>query len=97
MMGVTSSRGGAASWMGFSLARFTSCLTWCDLTCHHAGIKLVLNSRVASVSEREVQVVNKANETASIKFGACVWATGVAMNPLLKSLQEQLPGQNHFR
>ncbi|KAG2424696.1 hypothetical protein HXX76_014272 [Chlamydomonas incerta] len=62
-----------------------------------AGIKLVLNSRVASVEDGVVRVVNKANETTDIKFGACVWATGIAMNPLIRQLQEKLPGQSHFR
>ncbi|KAG2428088.1 hypothetical protein HYH02_014479 [Chlamydomonas schloesseri] len=62
-----------------------------------AGIKLVLNSRVASVEDGVVRVVNKANETTDIKFGACVWATGIAMNPLVRQLQEKLPGQSHFR
>ncbi len=57
----------------------------------------MLNSRVASVSDGVVKVVNKANETVDVPFGACVWATGVAMNPLIKALQEKLPGQNHFR
>lgn len=34
-----------------------------------------------------------------IPFGACVWATGVAMHPLIKQLQERLPAgtQTHFR
>ncbi|PNW69798.1 hypothetical protein CHLRE_19g750547v5 [Chlamydomonas reinhardtii] len=62
-----------------------------------AGIKLVLNSRVASVEDGVVRVVNKANESVDIKFGACVWATGIAMNPLVRQLQEKLPGQSHFR
>lgn len=62
-----------------------------------AGIKLVLNSRVAAVEDGCVKVVNKANETTDIKFGACVWATGIAMNPLIKMMQEKLPGQGHFR
>ncbi|KAG2486568.1 hypothetical protein HYH03_014738 [Edaphochlamys debaryana] len=62
-----------------------------------AGVKLVLNSRVASVEDGCVRVVNKANEATDIKFGACVWATGIAMNPLVKQLQEKLPGQSHFR
>ena len=26
-----------------------------------------------------------------------MWATGIAMNPLIKTVQSQLPGQNHFR
>jgi len=62
-----------------------------------AGIKLVLNSRVASVGDGVVTVISKTNETEEIPFGACVWATGIAMNPLIKTVQSQLPGQNHFR
>ncbi|CAL5221824.1 g4081 [Coccomyxa viridis] len=64
------------------------------------GIDLVLNSRVASVSRNVVTVVDsKKNETSDIPFGACVWATGVAMHPLVKQLQERLPEgtQTHFR
>ncbi|GBF96542.1 hypothetical protein Rsub_09125 [Raphidocelis subcapitata] len=61
------------------------------------GIELVLNSRVASVRDGYVNVVNKANEETELPFGACVWATGIAMNPLLKQIQEVLPGQSHFR
>ncbi|GAX84552.1 hypothetical protein CEUSTIGMA_g11973.t1 [Chlamydomonas eustigma] len=62
-----------------------------------AGIKLVLNSRVASVGDGVVTVVNKQNQAEEIPFGACVWATGIAMNPLIKQLQPLIPGQNHFR
>ncbi|GIL56627.1 hypothetical protein Vafri_11967 [Volvox africanus] len=62
-----------------------------------AGIKLVLNSRVAAVEDGCVKVLNKANDVTEIKFGACVWATGIAMNPLIRQLQEKLPGQSHFR
>eukprot|EP00798_Chlamydomonas_sp_ICE-L_P004949 gene4949-34725_t len=63
-----------------------------------AGIELVLNSRVASVGDGFVNVVNKVDNTEeSIPFGACVWATGIAMNPLLKLVQERIPEQNHFR
>ena len=52
------------------------------------GIDLVLNSRVESVSRNVVTVVDsKKNESSDIPFGACVWATGVAMHPLVKQLQ----------
>ncbi|EIE19302.1 nucleotide-binding domain-containing protein [Coccomyxa subellipsoidea C-169] len=64
------------------------------------GIDLVLNSRVASVAPNKVIVVNsQTNSTNEIPFGACVWATGVAMHPLIKQLQERLPegSQTHFR
>lgn len=47
-----------------------------------------MNSRVASVDANKVTVVNSLrNETSEIPFGACVWATGVAMHPLIKELQ----------
>lgn len=62
-------------------------------------IELIFNSRVTSVSEGEVTVVNNnTKEEYTILFGACVWSTGVAMHPLLKQLQGKLPEtQNHFR
>lgn len=53
--------------------------------------------RTAVTKNHTVTVVNKAGEESEIKFGACVWATGIAMNPLVKQLQEVLPGQTHFR
>uniref|UniRef100_A0A7S3QLS1 NADH:ubiquinone reductase (non-electrogenic) n=1 Tax=Dunaliella tertiolecta TaxID=3047 RepID=A0A7S3QLS1_DUNTE len=62
-----------------------------------AGVKLVLNSRVDSVDRGAVNIINKQGEIKEVKFGACVWATGVAMNPLVKSLQSKLEGQDHFR
>ena len=63
------------------------------------GIELVLNSRVQSVGPEMVITVNKDGETSEIPFGACVWATGIAMNPLIKDLQQKLPegAQTHFR
>ncbi len=63
----------------------------------HVGIKLVLNSRVASVGDGVVSVIDKQNVKTEIRFGACVWATGIAMNPLVKAMQKQIPEQNHFR
>ena len=48
----------------------------------------MLNSRVASVGRNCVTVVDsRKGETSDIPFGACVWATGVAMHPLVKQLQ----------
>jgi NADH:ubiquinone reductase (non-electrogenic) len=57
----------------------------------------VLNTRVSSVAEGVVTVVDKAGTKTQIPFGACVWATGVAMNPLVKQIQSKLKGQTHFR
>jgi NADH:ubiquinone reductase (non-electrogenic) len=62
-----------------------------------AGIELVLNTRVASVRDGHVAVVPKSGEEYEIPFGSCVWATGIAMNPLIKELQQLFPEQTHFR
>ncbi len=63
------------------------------------GIDLVLGSRVANVSSDRVTTVDKEGRETEIPFGACVWATGIAMNPLIKDLQSALPegSQIHFR
>lgn len=63
------------------------------------GIQLVLNSRVQSVGPDAVTTVDKEGNATELPFGACVWATGIAMNPLIRQLQERLPegSQTHFR
>lgn len=63
------------------------------------GIELVLNSRVQSVGSDSVTTVDKKGNVVELPFGACVWATGIAMNPLIRQLQERLPegSQTHFR
>jgi NADH dehydrogenase FAD-containing subunit len=62
------------------------------------GIELVLNTRVASVSEGRVTVVDKEGGSSDISFGACVWSTGIAMNPLAQQLKELFPEeQTHAR
>lgn len=53
---------------------------------------------MAAVEQFSVKVVDaQTEETTDIPFGACVWATGVAMNPLVRQLQEKLPEQANFR
>lgn len=63
------------------------------------GIELVLNSRVQAISSDSVTTVDKEGHTMNIPYGACVWATGIAMHPLIKQLQDKLPEgtQTHFR
>ena len=59
-----------------------------NMSCRRGGIELVLNSRVAGVRKGEVDVFNTTSKTTEvIPFGACVWSTGVAMHPLVKTLQ----------
>ena len=62
-----------------------------------ASVVQVLNSRVTSVDPNSVCIVDKEGRESEIPFGACVWATGVAMNPLVKLLQSKVAGQDHFR
>jgi NADH:ubiquinone reductase (non-electrogenic) len=62
-----------------------------------AGIESLLNSRVAAVKDGSVSIVGPDKKEYEVPFGACVWATGIAMNPLVRQLQQQLPGQTHFR
>lgn len=65
-----------------------------------SGIECVLNTRVAAVRQGEVTLVNSlTKEETIVPFGACVWATGVAMHPLVKQLAGRLPegSQGHFR
>jgi NADH:ubiquinone reductase (non-electrogenic) len=62
-----------------------------------AGIESLLGSRVAAVRDGVVCIVGPDKVEYEVPFGACVWATGIAMNPLVKQLQQQLPGQTHFR
>lgn len=59
----------------------------------------MLNTRVASVGDGYVTVIHKEGDVEEeIPFGACVWATGIAMNPLVKQLQQLFPKeQTHFR
>ena len=75
-----------------------------DATFARAGIELVLNSRVLAVKgdgtgKGFVRVAGTDGTETDIPFGACVWATGVAMHPLVKQLQAKLPAgaQTHFR
>ena len=51
---------------------------------HVAGVRCV---RVVQVDPEEVVVENKEKEVTRVPYGACVWATGVAKNPLIKQLQ----------
>eukprot|EP00951_Prasinocladus_malaysianus_P045968 scaffold624384_cov50-Prasinocladus_malaysianus.AAC.1 len=40
-----------------------------------------------------------SGETTTMQYGACVWATGIKMNPLISKIQQALPEgtQEHFR
>ncbi|KAK9863618.1 hypothetical protein WJX84_002828 [Apatococcus fuscideae] len=63
------------------------------------GIDLVLNCKVTSISDGSVQITYNDGNKVDIAFGACVWATGVAKNPLVTKLQQRMPEgtQRHFR
>jgi len=61
------------------------------------GIQLILNARVVSAEEHTLTLDCKATGKSTIPFSACVWAMGVAINPLAKRVQDKLPAQSNFR
>ena len=48
------------------------------------GIDLILNTKVKAVERHSVTVSDASGAERDIPFGACVWATGVAMHPVIK-------------
>lgn len=88
----------------------TSCLTLADLAVpviytHHAcrnGVEVLINTKVESIDHDTLTLVRQDKEekhSQTVAYGACVWATGVAMHPLTKHLQEAMPPgtQSHSR
>lgn len=61
------------------------------------GIELLTNSRVSAIEPGRLTITSPAGDKQQIAFGACCWATGVAIHPLVKHLREQLASQTHFR
>lgn len=52
------------------------------------GITVELGARVLSVGDGQLEVKSMSTgETRSLAFGTCVWATGVAMHPLVAALK----------
>lgn len=47
-------------------------------------IDLILNTKVKAVQRHSVTVSDASGAERDIPFGACVWATGVAMHPVIK-------------
>lgn len=56
------------------------------------NINVVTNSRVVKVDPTSVVYKDKrTNEISIVPFGVCLWATGVGMTPLVKTLVAKLP------
>jgi len=49
-------------------------------------IDLILNTKVKAVQRHSVTVSDASGAESQIPFGACVWATGVAMHPVIKQV-----------
>lgn len=61
-------------------------------------INVIYNSRVISVDEKEITVMDKdSKENYSLPFGTCIWSTGVSQTPLAKKIISDLPEQNNRR
>ena len=50
---------------------------------------------VLAVRDGEVAVKLATGETQTVPFGTCVWATGVAMHPLVARLKDALAAPQH--
>jgi len=61
-------------------------------------INLLLGTKVAGVERDFVKLV-KDDVPSELKFGVCVWCTGIRLNPLAQQLQVALPegSQTNFR
>ena len=49
--------------------------------------------RVTAVHVGKIEVQRKDGSADVVPFGTCVWATGIAMHPLVAALQAQLPAE----
>lgn len=58
-----------------------------------SGIDLQLGTMVKSVDEGALTVARSGGKEETVPFGTCVWATGVAMHPLVRGLKETLQRQ----
>ncbi len=66
------------------------------------GVEVLVNTKVESIDADALTLVKqgaKEGESQTVAYGACVWATGVAMHPLTKHLQQAMPEgtQTHSR
>lgn len=66
------------------------------------GVEVLINTKVESITPDALTLVKQGGgeeESQTVAYGACVWATGVAMHPLTKHLQEAMPEgtQSHNR
>ncbi|KAL4447850.1 hypothetical protein ABPG75_005069 [Micractinium tetrahymenae] len=58
---------------------------------HHHGIKLRLGTKVTAVHEGHISVQLKDGSLDTVPYGTAIWATGIAMHPLVAQLQARLP------
>ena len=66
------------------------------------GVEVLTNTKVESITPDDLTLVKQRDgqrETQTVPYGACVWATGVAMHSLTRHLQEAMPqgSQTHNR
>ncbi|KAA6425152.1 MAG: hypothetical protein FRX49_04647 [Trebouxia sp. A1-2] len=74
----------------------------CDRTLGVNGVEVLINTKVESIDADALTLVSQGKEekhSQTVAYGACVWATGVAMHPLTQHLQQAMPPgtQSHSR
>ncbi|KAL4442460.1 hypothetical protein ABPG77_005044 [Micractinium sp. CCAP 211/92] len=60
---------------------------------HHHGIRLRLGARVTAVHEGHISVKLRDGSSDTVPYGTAIWATGIAMHPLVAKLQARLPAE----
>ncbi|CAG8468207.1 518_t:CDS:10 [Acaulospora morrowiae] len=62
------------------------------------NINVITNARVQKVKEDHI-IYKKKNEDEEreLKYGLCLWSTGIAMSSLTKKISEKLPEQKNMR
>ncbi|CAG8512319.1 24584_t:CDS:10, partial [Gigaspora margarita] len=61
-------------------------------------INVITNARVQKVeSDHLVYKMKNEQDTKNLDYGLCLWSTGIAMNPLTKTISNKLPEQQNKR
>ena len=75
-------------------------LKMCNILMHTLLVLVTIYSlniaRVTSVNSRSLSMMDKrAHKEISVPYGICVWSTGVAPQPVTKTIMDRIPYQRN--